>query len=202
MEKPAWETCNQMCFSQFYGRTEKMLRIWLITFSQTSSWKTALWWPLTRRLTQNCLRTTLSPHFRPNANNPVLNPVDYAIRGALELKSSLCHKICNNKSGHCWKVAKVVSAVYKQDRRLELNGENRGHIGFEFWCYILLFICLLKLQNNNSFKLYKTCSWNKPFQHLSFRYRLTYIDRDMLSLPDASLMCRAYNFRKVYLHWT
>ena len=37
--------------------------------------------------------------------------------------------------------------------------------------------------------LKQTSDCNKPFQHISFRYRLTYIDRYMLSLPDASLMC-------------
>ena len=37
--------------------------------------------------------------------------------------------------------------------------------------------------------------YNKPFQHLSFRYRLTYIDRYMLSLPGASV--NLYHFRKV-----
>ena len=106
--------------------------------------------------------TFIEPGMWP-PNSPDLNPVDYAIWGALQQKAYLRRKFATIEQLKLviveeWQKLSqrfINLSIDQWRRRLEKTVENRGgHIEFDFWLYILIF-------HDNLLFSYKTKLANK-----------------------------------------
>ena len=144
---------------------------------------------LKSQLTVQRTITTRSPTHRKSSTESCIVYTCKILRGV----DGIIHyfpKPCDHSNTHCIRLGhQTFSETCLRNYHRVLNYQGLSLC----FCHV----CLQSLS-------YYQCSHNKLFQHLSFRYRLTYIDQYMLSLPDASLnklitsgKCFALNMEKV-----